>query len=240
MSANTFSCSTSCCAAVTLRAVSPPSSAFTRVSLRLPSSPSAFAFAKRALMPSRMPENVAEGPDVGTMLPILISVSVMPGSFLHGVGASMCFRFLNWSAGLASAPAAPETPSPTVTSAAALRPTTTRANRRCFIVPPGSIQWHLWVVFGRIPSTYRGRCVVALRECRPGCSHREAEAMAQSDPTPTARTPVVDFDLFAATSRDGSDAAWREASRSVPGGVDRAERRPLDRERVRGGGHRVP
>ena len=40
--------------------------------------------------------------------------------------------------------------------------------------------------------------------------------MAQSDPTPTARTPVVDFDLFAATSRDGSDAAWRELREACP------------------------
>ena len=50
-----------------------------------------------------MPESVAEGPDVGTMLPSLISVSVMPGSFLHGLGGLISLRFLNWSAGLLAA-----------------------------------------------------------------------------------------------------------------------------------------
>ncbi len=47
-------------------------------------------------MPSRALENEAAwGPDVGTMPPTLISVSVMPGSFLHDVGSLTGFSFLN-------------------------------------------------------------------------------------------------------------------------------------------------
>ena len=41
-----------------------------------------------------MVENVADGPDVGVMLPILISESVTPGSFLHGLGALIGFQVL--------------------------------------------------------------------------------------------------------------------------------------------------
>src|SRR5436190_5574329 len=170
--ANTFSSSTSFCAAVTLRAVSAASSSFTTVSLRAPSSFSALALAKRALMPSRMVENAADGPDVGTMLPILISVGVTPGSgLLQFFGSAMCCRFLNWPVGLPkllptsvlslAAPAACTSPKLATTASAAPNATATRPIRRRSIVSP------LCGCLRCCPTTAKGACGVARCEAYP-------------------------------------------------------------------------
>src|SRR5713226_622242 len=93
----TLSCSTSFCAAVTLRAGSPASSSTVNEILRLPSSPLEFARSKRARIPFSESENDgALGPLWGRIAPTLISVALTPGSFVHELGALTRFGFWYW------------------------------------------------------------------------------------------------------------------------------------------------
>ena len=66
--------------------------------LRAPSSPVWLALSMRALTPSSAGANeLACTPDSTAIAPTLMSVSLTPGSFTHGLGSATCFRSANWS-----------------------------------------------------------------------------------------------------------------------------------------------
>ena len=132
---NTPFCSTSCWAAVTLRAGSPASSTTVRLILRFPTSPSEFAMSIRAFIPSSDAANDdALGPLKGRIAPTLIVELLTPSVFGHGFGAFTGLRFENWpDPPPLAAPAAPlsSATGPTVSTTA-----TSKATRRMTIVPP--------------------------------------------------------------------------------------------------------
>src|SRR3979411_3252396 len=81
---------------------------------------------------------MANGPEVGMTLPILISVSVTPVSFLQGFGALMGFSLSNWVLGSLAAAATPDVTNPTLTVARTHSPAIARPHRCSFIgFPPG-------------------------------------------------------------------------------------------------------
>src|ERR1700687_6185141 len=81
---------------------------------------------------------MANGPEVGMTLPILISVSVTPVSFLQGFGALIGFRLSNWVLGSLAAAATPDVTNPTLTVARTQSPAIARPHRRSFMdFPPG-------------------------------------------------------------------------------------------------------
>src|SRR3954447_19939986 len=69
------------------------------------------------------------------MVPTLISVSVIPGSFLQGFGALMGLRLSNCALG-SVAPAAPVASNPTLAAARTEIPATARTHRCAFIDSP--------------------------------------------------------------------------------------------------------
>src|ERR1700683_5490284 len=92
----TPSCSTSCWAAVTLRAGSPASSTTVRLILRFPSSPSELAMSILAFTPSSEATNdEALGPVNGRISPTLIVLLLTPSELGHELAALTRLRFEN-------------------------------------------------------------------------------------------------------------------------------------------------
>src|SRR6478736_4092465 len=71
-------------------------------------------------------------------------------------------------------------------------------------------------IFGRaLTNTYHVPRPMCCRSARMPLHVTGVDAM-DGDQTATTRFPVVDFDLFEATSRESSDGAWREVREQCP------------------------